>query len=127
MRMVRAGLMPSAAAAACSDVVLNGAGGRWVRLFLTTSVTVPVVAPSTCEKAVSAASRSVKRPFACEILNASSSPAPAGRASPPMTQKSSGLNARRSRSRSTTSARVGVCTRPAERTLPKPPNFAMVR
>ena len=62
MRMVRAGLIPSAAAAACSEVVLNGVGGRWVRLFFTTSVTVPVVAFSTCENAVVAAFSSVKRP-----------------------------------------------------------------
>ena len=62
MRMVRAGEMPSAAAAACSEVVANGVGGCCLRERLVTAATV-----------------------------------------------------------------VGVCTRPAERTLPKPPNLASVR
>ena len=68
MRMVRAGLMPSAAAAAWSAVVLNGTGGCCLRLRLATSVTVPVAAPSTCANAVSAATLSVKRAVVCAIL-----------------------------------------------------------
>ena len=72
MRMVRAGLMPSAAAAACRLVVLNGVGGCCLRLRFATLVTVPVVACSTWANAVSAAALSVKRAVAWPILNSAS-------------------------------------------------------
>ena len=47
MRMVRAGEMPSAAAAACSEVVANGVGGCCLRERLVTAATVAVLTPST--------------------------------------------------------------------------------
>ena len=72
MRMVRAGLMPSAAAAACSAVVLNGTGGCCLRERRAMSVTVPVVADATCAYAASAASLSVKRAVAWPILKSCS-------------------------------------------------------
>ena len=84
--MARAGEMPSAAAAACMEVVLKGAGGRWVRLFFVTAVTVPVLAASTLAKAALAACSSVKRPWACTILKRASSSAPTSAARPLMTQ-----------------------------------------
>ncbi|VWL95464.1 Uncharacterised protein [Collinsella intestinalis] len=79
MRMVRAGLMPSAAAAACSAVVLNGTGGCCLRLRLATAVTVPVVSPSTCENAASAAALSVKRAVVWATLNSWSEASPSPR------------------------------------------------
>ena len=66
---MRAGEMPSAAAAAWSDVVLNGAGGRWVRLLRSTSLTRPSLAPSTWAKAERAACSSQKRAVACVTRN----------------------------------------------------------
>ena len=76
MRMVRAGEMPSAAAAACREVVLNGTGAGCLRERLVTSVMVPVVALSTCENAVSASCLSVKRAVLWAILNSASCAAP---------------------------------------------------
>ena len=76
MRIVRAGEMPSAAAAACSEVVANGVGGCCLRERLVTAATVAVVAPSTWPYAISAASLSVKRAILCAILKRSSSAAP---------------------------------------------------
>ena len=79
---MRAGEMPSAAAAAWSDVVLNGAGGLTVRLLRSTPVTVAVRASRTRAKAAWAASSALKRAVACVTLNGSSFLA----ASPEMTQ-----------------------------------------
>ena len=81
--MVRAGLMPSAAAAACRLVVLNGTGGRWVRLLRSTPLTVASLASATLAQAASAASFFQKRPSAWPILKGSE---PACAASPEITQ-----------------------------------------
>ncbi len=86
-RMARAGLMPSAAAAVWSDVVLNGAGGRVVRLLRSTFVTVAVVASRTWLQARSAAAFSLKRAVAWVALNEwASSESPAGAILPEITQ-----------------------------------------
>ena len=81
--MVRAGLMPSAAAAACRLVVLKGAGGRWVRLLRSTAVTRASLACATLAYAASAASLSQKRAVVWLTLKGSSSP---WLASPKITQ-----------------------------------------
>ena len=77
--------MPSAAAATCRLVVLNGAGGRWVRLLRSTSVTLPSVASATRPKAASAASFSQKRPVAC-VMRKRPAASPSFSACPWMTQ-----------------------------------------
>ena len=71
-RIVRAGVMPSAAAAACKDVVLKGAGGRVVRDFSSISSTIAECALRTRLNAAVACSLSLKRAIACVVLNFSS-------------------------------------------------------
>ena len=73
MRMVRAGLRPSAEAAAMSEVVLNGAGGCTVRFFFSTADTVAVVAPSTWAMTAAASASTLKRAVACGASKVSGS------------------------------------------------------
>ena len=73
MRMVRAGLRPSADAAAMSEVVLNGAGGCTVRFFFSTDATVARVAPSTWAMTACASASALKRAVACGASNESGS------------------------------------------------------
>ncbi len=60
-------------------VVLNGTGGCCLRLRLATAVTVPVVSPSTCAYAASAAALSGKRAGVWAILNSWSEASPSPR------------------------------------------------
>ena len=63
--MVRAGVRPSLAATAISEVVLNGTGGSTLRRVFLVSTTVPVFAPATASMAASAAASDLKRSVAC--------------------------------------------------------------
>ena len=72
MRIVRAGVMPSAEAAAMSDVVLNGTGGATVRFFFSTAATRAETAPFTCAIAACASASALKRAVTCGAENAPS-------------------------------------------------------
>ena len=71
MRMVRAGARPSAAAAACRLVVLNGVWMGPLRDFLATSVTLPVPAARAAPNARCASAWSLKRAVAWLALKPS--------------------------------------------------------
>ena len=79
--MVRAGVSPSAAAAACSEVVLNGIGGGNLLLLFLTAVTVPLVWPATASMARVASAALLKRLVACMAAN-SAAPEPRERNAP---------------------------------------------
>ena len=71
MRMQRAGLMPSAEAAAMSEVVLKGTGGATVRFFFSTDTTRALVAPATWSMAALASASTLKRAVAWGASKAS--------------------------------------------------------
>ena len=76
MRMQRAGLMPSAEAAAMSEVVLKGTGAGTLRRFFSTEATRALTAPSTWAMAAAASASALKRAVAWGASKASG-PSPA--------------------------------------------------
>ena len=76
MRMQRAGLMPSAEAAAMSEVVLKGTGAGTLRRFCSTEATRALTAPSTRAMAAAASASALKRAVAWGASKASG-PSPA--------------------------------------------------
>ena len=81
MRIVRAGVRPSEAAAACSEVVLNGVGGATLRRVFSAAVTVPLVGPATAAMTRVASASLLKRSVACPAEN-SAAPEPRERKAP---------------------------------------------
>ena len=69
MRMVRAGERPSAAAAAWSEVVLNGVWTGPLRVFFSTAVTVAVFAALAASNAAFATFSSLNLAVAWAALN----------------------------------------------------------
>ena len=81
--MVRLGLMPMPAAAACRLVVLKGAGTGTLRRFFSTDATLALLACSTWAKAARASLSTLKRPLTWVPWKGSS---PAGAKLPLRTQ-----------------------------------------
>jgi hypothetical protein len=85
MRIVRPGVMPSAAAAACSAVVLNGVGGATLRLFFSAAVTEPEVAAEMAAMTRFASASLLNRSTACPAENSVPSASPPSERNLPFT------------------------------------------